>query len=432
MGLLIGVGTTRPTFAYDCYYGVEWDTTVSNPQLTRIGKAELHQSLPLQSRMRRCILNNDGTVNYALHPNNSTLRDNSAAATLDGSHGQVMVELPEMYVRFEMDGTKRRCLMSDRELPGFIKWERDYVSAYEATVERATSKLASVANATAAYRGGENNADWDGSGKSLLGKPASNINLNNFRNYARNRGSVSWNCYTYQIHRKLTWLFVVEYATFNSQDDFNAVLTENGYHQGGLGEGVTTMGQTVWLNYNNSNPVIPCGVTNSLGNHTGTVGYALPAEYGTLTVQVPSYRGVENPFGHLGKLADGCRYVVFSGKIDFYVCDNPANFTTSGTTNYQLRGIMPLSSTSYIKEINLGEFGDIMPLTVGAGSTAYFCDVYMMFSALNGSEFVGNFGGSGEFTSQAGMFCVWGGARGSEASAKFGTRLCFIPQIETS
>ena len=55
MGLLIGVGGTKPTFAYDYFYGIEWDSTVSNPIPTRIGKMELHQSLPLQSLMRRCI-----------------------------------------------------------------------------------------------------------------------------------------------------------------------------------------------------------------------------------------------------------------------------------------------------------------------------------------------------------------------------------------
>ena len=38
MGLLIGVGNTKPTFPYDYYYGVEWDITVSNPKPTRVGK----------------------------------------------------------------------------------------------------------------------------------------------------------------------------------------------------------------------------------------------------------------------------------------------------------------------------------------------------------------------------------------------------------
>ena len=68
MGLLIGVGNTMPTFAYDHYYGVEWDITVSNPVPKRIGKDELHKSLPVQSGMRRCLLRDNGTVNYYFHP----------------------------------------------------------------------------------------------------------------------------------------------------------------------------------------------------------------------------------------------------------------------------------------------------------------------------------------------------------------------------
>ena len=168
-----------------------------------------------------------------------------------------MVELPDMYVRFEADGTKRRALMSTQALPGFIKWSKDYVSAYETTVERATNKLASVVNTTAAYRGGGNQTAWDALSKTLLGKPVTDTSLTNFRTYARNRGSVNWNCYTYQMHRKLFWLFAVEYANFNSQDAYNAALTTDGYKQGGLGLGVTTIDGTKINSYNSGYPFIP-------------------------------------------------------------------------------------------------------------------------------------------------------------------------------
>jgi hypothetical protein len=66
MGLIIGVGNTKPTFLYDYYYGIEWDSNVANPACTRIGRPELHVSLPVQSGMRRCILKDEGTVNYYL------------------------------------------------------------------------------------------------------------------------------------------------------------------------------------------------------------------------------------------------------------------------------------------------------------------------------------------------------------------------------
>ena len=434
MGLLVGVGTTRPTYAYDYYYGIEWDTTVSNPLPTRVGKMELHQELPIQSLMRRCILNDDGSVNYYLNANDSTLRDNSAVANLTGIDGQVMVGIPDMYVRFEMDGNKRRCLMSAQELPGFIKWSKSYVSAYEATVERATNKLSSVVNETAEYRGGNNQSDWDSLSKTQLGKPATNISLNNFRTYARNRGSASWNCYTYQIHRKLYWLFAVEYANFNSQDTFNAALTSEGHRQGGLGAGVTTINGTSWNTFNSYYPFIPCGYTNSLGNHTGYIDFTMPTEYGTLTVQVPSYRGVENPFGHLWKWTDGCKCLIQSdasgGISEFYVCDTPANFTSSGTTNYQLRGNLPRTE-GYVKEVILGEYGEIMPLSVGGGSTTYFCDYFYTSKPETGvSERGVLFGGAASNGANAGFVYATTSNAATLTTASFGSRLCFVPQIE--
>ena len=146
MGLLIGVGATKPQFPYDYFYGIQWDTNVADSACTRIGRTYLHVALPVQSLMRRCILKDDGTVNYYLHANNSALRDNGAAADLTGASGQVMVEIPDFYIRFEMEGTKRRCMMSLFALPGFTKIPKMYISAYEAALDRTNLKLSSVVN----------------------------------------------------------------------------------------------------------------------------------------------------------------------------------------------------------------------------------------------------------------------------------------------
>ena len=431
MGLIIGVGASKPTFAYDYYYGIEWDATVSNPSVTRIGKAELHQSLPLQSLMRRCILKDDGKVNYYLHANDSTKRDNGAAANLDGMDGQYMTELPDTYVRFESDGDKSRCLMSAHPLPGFTLWGKDYVSAVEATVQRSTNTLCAVVNTDADYRGGGNNSAWDGTYRSLLGRPATSISLTNFRAYARKRGSVNWNCNTYHIHRKLFWLFAVEYATFNSQANFNAALDENGYHQGGLGAGVTTLVSSKWNTFNSYMPFVPCGITNELGNHTGVVSYTMPEEYDASkpVVSVPSYRGVENPFGHIWKWTDGCKCLIQSesdgGKSLFYECDDVSSFTSSGIANYELRGELPRIE-GYVKAICLGEHGEIMPSAVGAGSTTYFCDYFYTSIPSSGvSERGVLFGGYAVSGAYAGFVYAYTDYAASNANANFGSRLCY-------
>ena len=218
MGLIIGVGNTKPKFPYDYYYGIEWDSNVANSACKRLGRPELHVSLPIQSKMRRCVLRDNGTVAYYLHANDSTKRDNGAAANLDGTDGQVMVEIPAHYRKFEIEGTKFRCYLSEFELPGFHLVPLAYRSAYEAAIDRTTAsapKLASVVNASAAFRGGQNAADWDGTYKSLLGKPGTSTSLTNFRAYARRRGNAGlngagWNCDVYEIQKTCYWLYAVE------------------------------------------------------------------------------------------------------------------------------------------------------------------------------------------------------------------------------
>ena len=430
MGLMVGVGSTKPTFPYDYYYGIEWDTTVSNPKPTRIGKMELHKELPLQSMMRNCILKNDGSVAYYLHANDSTKQDNGAAADLTGATGQMETELPDMYVRFETDGNKCRHLQSTEPLPGFHLWRKGYIGSVEATVQRSTTTLASVCNTDADYRGGNNDATRDGTYRTMLGMPATNISLTNFRAYARKRGSTEWNCNLYRLHKMMWWLFAVEYANFNSQADFNAALDENGYHQGGLGAGVTTWDGTSWNNYNGFYPFVPCGVTNSLGNHTGTVDYNVIGSDGSTvkTFAVPRYRGVENPFGHIWKWTDGCKCIIQSeasgGLSKFYVCDNPANFTSSGTTNYDYRGNLPRSE-GYVKALILGEDGEIMPLAVGGGSTTYFCDYFYTSIPTSGeSEHGVLFGGYAFYGANAGFVYANTNNTATNANANIGSQLC--------
>lgn len=436
MGLLIGVGNTKPEFAYDYYYGIEWDKTVSNPVPTRIGKSELHAELPLQSKMRRCILKDDGTVNYYLHPNDSTKRDTGANADLTGADGQYMDELPDAYMRFEEDGNKCRCLMSPHPLPGFKLWRKDYISAVEATVQRgATPKLSAVVNNSAEYRGGNNNSSLDGTPQSQLGLPATVISLTNFRNYAHNRGA-NWYCQIYKTYKKLWWFFAVEYCTFNTQTAFNAALDANGYRQGGLGAGVTNLGYDDWNTFNGTYPFVPCGHTNSLGNKTGCVDFTMPDAYtGSGKVEsVPSYRGVENPFGHIYKWTDGLLVKVQSeeagGKSLLYACDNPADGASTFTDNYKHIGDLPRTE-GYIKEIMLGDDGEILPRELGGSTSTYFCDKYYTYNPDSGTSTRGVlFGGSAANGTNAGFLCATTTYSPSVTAANFGSRLCYYPQIE--
>lgn len=432
MGIVLGIGQTRPEMPYDYFYGIEWDITVSNPKPKRIGKMELHASLPVQSLMRRCVLRDDGTIAYYLHPNDSTKMDNSAEAKLDGTDGQVMVEMPTCYVKFEADGNKRRFLMSAHELPGFHKWQRCFVSAYEATIHRPTGKMSSVMNATPDYRGGNNDASRDDKYSSQLGRPATQFSLTQARTFARNRGSSKWNCHTYHVQKVLFWFFAVEYCNFNSQDAFIASLDGNGYQQGGLGKGITDLDNRDKFGFY---PPVPCGITNSLGNKSGYVEYVCAkSDDGRLapqTLQAISYRGVENPFGHCWAITDGAKFLIQSdadgGRSEFYVYNDKEKWNSNGVADYEFRGVLPRKG-GYVKELVLGEFGEIMPLNIGAGSTTYFCDYFYTNIPGSGvSERVLLFGGDEDAGASAGFVYASTDWTATAAGANVGSRLCFIP-----
>lgn len=217
-----------PYVEEQCSYGIERDITVSSPTCTRIGSTDLHKSLPVHSRMKGCLLDDDGNVVEYLDPKDWT------GQTRDGSRGQVMVEIPMHYRKFSYDGNVMRVRVSELPLPGYHQVPRMYVSAYEAALDRTNNKLASVVNTTAQYRGGNNNSSWDGQGNTLLGRPATSISRRDFRTYARNRksGSTAWNCMTYDAQKTLYWLFVIEYATLNSQAAYNAEPDHGGLPTG--------------------------------------------------------------------------------------------------------------------------------------------------------------------------------------------------------
>lgn len=443
MGLIIAAGNTKPLFPYDYYYGVKINLAVADPKLERVGRDDLHKALPVQSKMRRCLLKDDGTVNYYLHPTDSTKRDSGSAANLTGADGMVMVELPEHYAKFEFDGNVLTPLISEYPLPGFHKVRKCYRSAYEATVDRtttATPKLASVVNNTAAFRGGGNNAAWDDTYRSLLGKPATSISLTNFRAYARNRGAAGlngagWNCDLYEAQRTTYWLFVIEYANLNCQADFNPQPDANGFKQGGLGAGVTTTTDAKWNAYNSYNPFIPCGTTNSLGNNTGVVEFTMPEEFdgGVVTkFSVPSYRGIENPFGHIWSWTDGCLCVIQSndagGRSIFYTCDDPEKFSSTSVADYQERGDLPRAN-NYVKTLIAGEYGENMPAVAsGATATTYICDYFYTNIPASGEALRGVlFGGSAYYGTPAGLAYAHTSNAPTFTDARIGSRLCFIP-----
>jgi len=243
---------------------------------------------------------------------------------------------------------------------------------------------------------------------------------------------------TYEAQKALYWLFVVEYATLNTQAAYNPELTAEGFRQGGLGAGVTDLNGTKWNNLNGYYPFIPCGYTDSLGNGTGVVPFTMPEEYdpdatAPVVTNVPRYRGIENPFGHLWQWTDGINVRISpteenggDGLSKVFVCKDPAKFKDNGYDGYSHVG-NEARTDGYVKEIIGGEYGEIMPSVVGGGSTTYFCDYH--YTNIPTTEMLRGdlFGGDADNGAPAGLASASSFYAPSSTHADVGSRLCFIP-----
>lgn len=409
------------------WYGVERDMSSSDSFYTRIGNMDLHRSLPIHNKIKGCLLNNDGVVIKYL--NDESWEDE----ILDGSQGQVMVEIPGAYWKFEIEETVYRIKISEFPLEGFTYHPTKYVGAYEAALNRTENKLASVVNTTEEYRGGNNQSEWDGTYRSLLGRPATSITRTNFRTYARNRGDYHWNIYTYDVHLDIYWLYTIEYANTNCQLDFNAELTSEGFHQGGLGAGVTGWDWGSWSSWNSNNPFVPCGVTNSLGNGTGVVNYTIKGTDGVsdiYTFAVPRYRGMELLYGHVWSWGDGYNILIEADGVGdssskAYICLDPQLFADRTSDNYTYVGNESRTG-GYLKEINFDINGNFVPKIVGGGSTTYFSDYYYTNIPASDSSWRALLvGGSAYIGAGAGLGCFGSDDSASYSYASFGCRLVY-------
>lgn len=418
-------------------YGVRHFYNNASPDLTRIGESSLHRDLPVQSLMRRCVVNNTGDVVYYLGANDSTKKEDGTSAVLNGNDGQVMVEVPEHYRKTTLNAAQGYMDIEISLFPfdGAFLVPRYLVSAYEAALDRDNNILSSVVNTTTRYRGGNNTAEWDATYRSLLGMPATSISLTNFRTYGKNRGT-GWGCYDWNMHCDIFWLFAIEYATLDSQKTFNENLTAEGYHQGGLGAGVSNFSN--WSTYNSTNPFIPCGFTNSLGNKTGVKTFTLTAEqaeaYGSEhSESVPSYRGIENPFGHIWKWCDGFLGRGDGTKQEYFVSRVRGQYASALNDSYKKVGDSA-GAKGYLKAI-IGSnqsmvqadrnYGDILARDVTGSSSTYFCD-YTYEAHGNGTIYGSSVGGSAYLGADVGLAYVYSDNSPAGSTAYLGSRLSWL------
>lgn len=411
----------------ELWYGVKFDlANSSSPDGVRTGNMEMHRTLPIQSKMRGCTISNTDNVKKYLKANDWTKWEDGTTSSQDSSGVGVeaFVEIPEHYrLLIATPDNTVEIRMSEYNLPGYTKVEKKYIGAYEGSVNLNSSSHNNLLRTQV-----RNTA------------PIVNKTRTEFQTMARNNNRTNnWNIYTYDAHRDLTWLFVVEYATLNSQKAFNANLTAEGYHQGGLGDGVTS--GTITVNGAITYSFVPCGTTNSLGNGTGIIEYthtntnAEGTSTGTKVVNVPRYRGIENPFGHVWK--NVIDVVVAGTDNSVYICKDYTKFGTfEGGTNptaeqliaagYELQDFKESTITDqYVKKLVNNNQADLFPTVVGNGAsvTTYYCDYHWTSATATPRTLL--IGGRSDNGSAAGLFYLDSHGGLGYSAAPVGTRITF-------
>lgn len=385
-------GTISVDFLDQVSYGIEWDITVADLACTRIGNMSMHRTLPIQSAFKGCVAKGN-KIQYYLDPNDWSKKADGSASVLDGTDGDVRVDTGNVwyYKGFE-DGNKRQFRMSLIKVDDtWTEVPRLLISAWGITLDRTiadTPKACVVMNTSTAYRGGNNDSSLDSyldtlPCRSNLNKPATNVSRINMRTYVANAAN-NQEILCYDFYKALCWCYYVEYANFNCQLPFNAELTSDGYHQGGLGNGLTTFSQAnVLAKFNNYNPITPCGYLNDIGNFSGVKEISIPTividdsyTINAITLTPCKYRGFENLFGDYYKNLEG----IILQKPDA----NSANtiYATSDNTkfdddilNKEIRGTEAKDS-GYIKTFVFGDKAEIITAKIGATSVTYKSDYH--------------------------------------------------------
>lgn len=404
------------------WYGVSWSETSSNPDCIRIGNMDMHRSLPIQSMMKPFAFQTQPLYKDQFVPMKENFSEAMYGHVNNGEAGQVastvnvMIKIPEFwYVDDYTPGTKTHNLkICPHAKPGWYHHKEAYVSAYEAFNFDNKGRLVSM--------------------RSVV--PTVNFNRTNGRTWARANGfdgEAKWNLYTYEEHRAICHLFLVEYATRNSQKAVNTELTPEGFRQGGLGSGCTT--GTATINGAQTWSFIPTGSSDSLGSGSGEVTVTIQqtdqsgSNTSTITRKCNRYRGIENPFGHIWKHTDDIISKYEAPYRTWYKSVKPDQFATNKNNSYKPLCSVDNVNTGYKTEIKATPACDFFSMSVSGGSeTTYWCDYN--WDNTDTSEHCLLIGGTSGAGGWAGLFSLASDDGVGRSAADIGSRLTYLPWAE--
>ncbi len=359
-------------------YGVSWNEEADS--YTRVGaliglaaaSSPGNSLLPIQALMKRCIINDAGVVQYYLDATDSTQKEGGGASDLTGGDGQVMVEIPAFYYRYNYGGNTHTWEISQTALsgfslhPAFIKNGGNvsyrYIAVYEGSMyDAGTTAMIPDADieVNVVIAAGDLLCSISGE------YPKTSQTRDDFRTLADQRG-VGWRQQDYDLISAIQLLYLVEYADFNSQSMI------------GNGRTMFTTGAWEAANQGNGKYIGECGYSNSDGNATNATDRASAVSIAAINTSTNaayhdymSYRGIENFFGNVWKWADG---ININDNVP-YVSNDDTDFADDTATDYTALGITLINADEWQNTLEQQDRG-FLPVSVGASSSTKITDYY--------------------------------------------------------
>jgi hypothetical protein len=400
-----------------------WDTATSSPAAAvNVGTTTVTS---VHAGMRRCILNDSGVRQYYLSPTDSTKKEDGTSANIDGTDGQVMVEIPRFYTKREVSGTFITWSISAIALPGFtihpafikdgVEVAYRYYSAYDACAfDVSGSAYISGLNRDNAVSNTPNVDVTATTGDKLASVagiyPMVGLTRAQFRTIAANRGT-GWRQLDWTLFSAVQLLFLIEYQSFYSQDI--------------LGAGNTAGSYLTQSDDQNQSPHTIAGASNSLGNGSTntTTGAGVNAKPGTSFM---SYRGIENWYGNCNNWVDGVIVnpdgTASAGAGDWWFTNTSADFSDSVRTNMTQITNGAATGSGFIAAIAAVDNFFVATSVSGGSSSTYLTDQHFGSTA---ADRVVRVGGSALDGADAGTFFVRAANDSSRADRDIGGRLAF-------
>lgn len=349
-------------------FGVEWDYGDSSSALTRLTPSNDPLGVVTETITSEPVIatsSGGGSSPFdAYAPWNGIKRRNfvnNAPGAWEGESGfstttnDTMVWIPEFYVKVVDDssGQKRRYYLSDKPMDGFVlhPGSGQYVGAYVTS-----------------------NSKESKSGKSFQ----VNQSIITMRTNAKSKGT-GWGLIDWAERSAIQFLFVIEFANWNSQVLFNQTSG--------------TQNQT--------------GLTDSLSYHTGYNGKV-------------RYRWIEDLWNGVYEWTDGLNVV--SGKV--YVSTDRENYQSDITEGYTL--IDGCAGNNY--NIQKLKFDENNPWSIGlpeqTGGSEYTKYIGDDGYILNGTSVL-LCGGGWLSSSNLGLFCFGASGTSSGSGSRYGSRLSY-------